>query len=304
MNMKKSFDILIIGGGVAGMSAAIYAKRRGKNVCIIEKFTLGGQVNTIPKIENFPSEVSIDGISLVQNFAMQIERLGVEVIYDDVQKVDYSGETKRVFGREDEYEAKSVILATGLTYVELGKNENDFLGRGVSYCAVCDANFFRGKDVCVASARGSGLKEALVLAEVCSHVTVLDSGDMSAYASANKNKKIDVLSNVQIEKVVGKDAVEGVEISILKAQKVGNGKTKTEHEKRILKTTALFVALGKKPDNTVFGGVKVDAKGFVITNEKMQTSIDGVFAVGDVRSKELKQIVTACSDGAIAGQFA
>lgn len=303
MNMKKSFDILIIGGGVAGMSAAIYAKRRGKNVGVIEKFTLGGQVNTIPKIENFPSEVSIDGISLVQNFAKQIESLGVEVIYDDIQKVDYSGLTKRVFGREDEYDAKSVILATGLTYVELGKNENDFLGRGVSYCAVCDANFFRGKDVCVASARGSGLKEALVLAEVCSHVTVLDSGDMSAYASANKNKKIEVLSNVQIEKVVGIDAVEGVEISVSTPSK-RKGETKAKLEKTNLQTAALFVALGKKPDNTVFGGVKVDAKGFVITNEKMQTSMDGVFAVGDVRSKELKQIVTACSDGAIAGQFA
>ncbi len=286
------------------MSAAIYAKRRGKNVAIIEKFALGGQVNTIPKIENFPSTISIDGVSLVQNFSKQIEGLGVEVIYDDIKKVDYEGEVKRVFGRKDEYCAKSVIIATGLTYVELGKNENEFLGRGVSYCAVCDAHFFRGKDVCVASKKGSGLKEALVLAEVCNHVSVLDSEDMSAYANVNKNKKIEVLSNVKIEKVVGKDVVEGVEVSILNADKSESDKSKIERERKVIQTDALFVALGKKPDKTVFGGVKVDSKGFVITNEKMQTSVSGVFAVGDVRSKELKQIVTACSDGAIAGQFA
>lgn len=333
MNMKRNFDILIIGGGVAGMSAAIYAKRRGKTIAIIEKFSLGGQVNTIPKIENFPSIASIDGFSLAQNFAKQIENLGVEVIYDDIQKVNYLGRVKRVFGRENEYEAKSVILATGLSYVELGKNENEFLGRGVSYCAVCDAHFFRGKHVCVASKRGSGLKEAFVLAEVCESVTILDSGDMSAYAKANKNPKIQVLSNVNIEKVLGKNVVEGVEVSIMecceeekkKAKKTNVNlemcndmnvniakpcdKTKTakrneQIEKKVIKTDALFVALGKKPDKIVFGGVKVDAKGFVVTDEKMQTSINGVFAVGDVRSKELKQIVTACSDGAIAGQFA
>ena len=273
------------------MSAAIYAKRRGKNVVLIEKLALGGQVNTIPKIENFPSISTTDGISLVQKFSKQVEGLSIEIVYDTIQKVDYVSQVKTLFGQKDKYKANSVIIAKGLSYIELGKNENDYVGKGLSYCAVCDANFFKGEKVCVASKNGSGLKEAVVLSEVCEKVTVLDSGDMSIYAQVNKNPKIEVLSNVEIEKLIGKDLLTGVEI-------VQNG------EKQIISCKGLFVALGKKPDQTVFGGVKVDQNGFIITDENMRTSMKGVFAVGDVRSKVLKQVVTACSDGAIAGQLA
>lgn len=292
--MNKTFDIVIIGGGVAGMTAAVYAKRRGKSVCLIEKFSLGGQVNTIPKIENFPSFAQIDGFTLAQNFANQIEHLNIEVVHDDIQKVDYSKAEKAVFGKKNTYLAKSVIIASGLSYVELGLNENEYLGKGASYCAVCDANFFKGEVVCVASKNGSGLKDALVLAEVCSKVTVLDSGDMTKFAQANKNKKIEVVSNCKITKLIGEDVLTAVEFE-------HNAKT---DDKQTIKTSALFIALGKKPDSTVFGGAKVDKSGFIVTNENMRTTIPGVFAVGDVRSKVLKQIVTACADGAIAGQNA
>ncbi len=308
----KKFDILIIGGGVAGMSAAIYAKRRRKNVAILERMALGGQVNEIPKIENFPSVSSIDGQSLAQQFSKQIEYLGVDVIYDDIQRVDYDHPEKRIFGKNAEYVAKSVIIATGVSYVELGKNEKDFLGKGASFCAVCDANFFKGVEVCVASKNGSGLKDALFLTELCSKVTVLDSEDMVAYAQANKNKKLEVISNVNIEQLLGEDILSGVQVSIRDKKKESqmtaeSGKNKEmvfSVEYRVVPTSALFIELGKKPDGKVFGGVKVDEKGFVVTDENMRTSIDGVFAVGDVRSKMLKQIVTACSDGAIAGQQA
>ena len=210
----KEFDILIIGGGVAGMSAGIYAKRRGKNVAILEKLTLGGQVNEIPKIENFPSISSIDGFSLARQFVKQIEFLGVEVICDDVLNVDYSHDEKKVFGKNSQYSAKSIIIATGVSYIELGRNEKDYLGKGASFCAVCDANFFKGKEVCVASKNGSGLKDAMFLAEICPKVTVIDSGDMTTYALANKNKKIEVLSNAKIENLVGDELLNGVQVCI------------------------------------------------------------------------------------------
>lgn len=306
--MNKTFDIVIIGGGVAGMTAAVYAKRRGKSVCIIEKFSLGGQVNTIPKIENFPSFAQIDGFTLAQNFANQIEHLNIEVVHDDIQKVDYSKAEKAVFGKKNTYLAKSVIIASGLSYVELGLNENEYLGKGASYCAVCDANFFKDEAVCVASKSGSGLKDALVLAEVCSKVTVLDSGDMTKFAQANKNKKIEVISGAKITKLIGKDALQGVEFKQSKSALTEANKTKKvapeKETQQKIAAKGLFIALGKKPDSTVFGGVKVDKSGFIVTDENMRTTIPGVFAVGDVRSKVLKQIVTACADGAIAGQNA
>ncbi len=287
----KMYDVLIIGGGVAGMSAAIYAKRRGKNVAIIEKFTLGGQVALLNRIENFPSQEEIDGFSLSQMFAKQIKHLEIEVIYDNITKVDFSGENKILYGKT-EYLCKSVIIATGLSSVELGKNENEYLGRGVSYCAVCDANFYKNQIVCVASKNGSGIKGALDLAGVCSKVVVLDSGDMSKYASVNKNEKIEVVSNVEIEKVEGKDVLNKVV-------------AKVKGKEEVFDTSALFIELGKKPKTDIYKGIlDMDERGFIKTDSNMRTSINGVFAVGDVRNGFLKQIVTGCSDGAIAGQLA
>ena len=289
--MEKKFDVLIIGGGVAGMTAGIYAKRRGRNVAIIEKFTLGGQVLSLNRIENFPSQSEIDGLTLGQMFAKQVKHLGIGVILDDIEKVDFTGKEKILFGKKQTYRAESVIIATGLASVPLGKNEDDFLGRGVSFCAVCDANFYKGKDVCVASKGGSGIKGALDLAGVCSKVTVLDSQDMSKFASNFKNPKIEVVSNVEIEKVEGSDTVEGVLAKL-------NGKEK------LFKTSALFVELGKRPKTDIFKRVlDLDDRGFIKTDANMQTSQENVFAVGDVRSGFLKQIVTACGDGAIAGQL-
>ena len=290
--MKEIYDVLIIGGGVAGMTAAIYAKRRGKNVAIIEKFALGGQVVSLTRIENFPSQSEIDGLSLSQMFSKQIKHLDVKVVFDDINKVDFSDKEKVLYGKKGQYCAKSIIIATGLSSVELGKNENEFLGRGVSYCAVCDANFYKNQTVCVASKGGSGIKGALDLAEVCSKVIVLDSGDMKRYASVNKNPKIQVFSNVEIEKVEGKDVVDSVEVKIA-----------GEDEK--IETSALFVELGKKPKTEIYQNVlELDDKGYIKTDANMRTSVDGVFAVEDVRCGFLKQIVTACSDGAIAGQLA
>lgn len=286
----KIYDALIIGGGVAGISAAIYAKRRGKNVAIIEKFTLGGQVVSLNKIENFPSQAEIDGFSLSQMFLKQVKHLDIEVIHDDIKKVDFSKDIKVLYGKT-EYMGKSVVIATGLSSVELGKNENEFFGRGVSYCAVCDANFYKNQVVCVASKNGSGIKGALDLAEVCSKVIVLDSGDMSKYASVNRNEKIEIVSNVDIERVEGKEVLNKVVVNIAGKQEE-------------LTASALFIELGKKPKTDIYKDfLDLDNNGFIKTDANMRTSIKGVFAVGDVRNGFLKQIVTGCSDGAIAGQL-
>ncbi|MBP3431328.1 MAG: FAD-dependent oxidoreductase [Clostridia bacterium] len=289
--MEKIYDVLIVGGGVAGMTAAVYAKRRGKKVAIIEKFALGGQVLSLNKIENFPSQTEIDGFTLSQMFANQIRDLDIPVLRDSVVSVDLSTAEKVIFGKSDTYKAKSVIIATGLSSVSLGVGEDKFLGSGVSYCVVCDANFFKGKNVCVASKNGSGIKGAMELAEICSHVTVLDSEDMSLYAAHNKNSKIKIISNAVITGVEGENFLEKVLF-------------KVAEEEKTIKTAALFVELGKKALTDIFAGVLKDEKGFIITNENMETSIKDVYSVGDVRANVLKQIVTACSDGAIAGQNA
>lgn len=279
--MDKNFDVLIIGGGVAGMSAAVYAKRRGKSVAIIEKFSLGGQVLTIENIRNFPSQSSISGGDLVKQFVKQIEDLQVDVIFDDVQKIDYS--FKCVFGKKDTYTAKQLILATGLSYIPLGLNEDDFLGKGVSFCAVCDGYFFKNKDVCVASQNGSGFKAATYLANICKSVTLVDTEKLPV-----KHEKIKILGGAKIVELSGTDALKEIRIEL-------GGKKQT------IKTDGLFIELGKQPDKKLFDGLKLDANGFIITDENMKTSVEGVWAAGDVRSKRLRQIVTACSDGAIAG---
>ncbi len=287
----KEFDVLVLGGGAGGMMSAVYAKRRGLDVAIIESMMLGGTLWQIEKIENFPSYAEVSGAELAENFIKQIKHLGVEVINDEVLDVDFSAEKKVLVGKKEKYQAKSVIIASGLSYNKLGSNEEDFLGRGVSYCAVCDANFYKNKDVAVASKKGSGIKGALELANICKSVTILDSEDMSMYAKHNKNDKIKVLSLVKELKVEGKNFVEGVTFTV-------------EGDEKSLPTSALFVELGKKPNTSLFKDLKLDENGYILTNEYMETSIKGVFAVGDIRAGKLKQLVCACSDGAIAGQNA
>lgn len=288
---RKEFDILIVGGGVAGMSAAVYAKRRGKNVAIIEKMGLGGTVVTLNRIENFPSYAKVDGFTLSQNFAAQVKALEVPIIFDEILAAELAGTQKVLKGKKAEYIADGVIIATGLSNTTLGVNEEEFVGKGVSYCVECDANLFKGKDVCVASKNGSGLFAANKLAKICGkQVFVIDSGDLSVYAAANKNPQIEVVSGAEIIKLFGKDALSGVCVKV-------NGQTKQ------IITDALFIELGRYAKTEIFKGLKLDAKGFIETDQNMQTNLADVFAVGDVRAGVMKQIVTAANDGAIAGNL-
>ena len=286
--MEKIYDVLILGGGVAGMTAAVYAKRAGKSVAIVEKSMLGGQILQLEKIENFPSQREIDGITLAGMFSKQVKALDIEVIKDEIMSVDFSVEIKQLFGKKEVYSTKNVIIATGISTRKLGVGEDNLLGQGVSYCAVCDGNFFKGKEVCVASQKGSGIKDALYLCNIASKVTLLDTEDMSIYASVNKNAKLEIISNCKIQ-TIEKDK-EGLEL-----------KVKINGAEKDLNADGLFVELGKIPATEIFEGqVELDAKGFVKANENMETSAKGVYVAGDVRNGMLKQIVTACADGALA----
>lgn len=283
------FDVLIIGGGVGGMSTAVYAKRRGERVAIIERLALGGQALMLERIENFPSEAEIDGVGLVEKFKKQLKHLGVEIIFDEVKKIEKRDENFVLVGKKSNYETKKVVLATGISNKTLGVGEEKFLGAGVSYCAICDANFFKGKEVCVASKNGSGYGETKILSKVCSKVTLIDSEDVSKLEKANLIKNIDFVSNANIVGVSGDGVLKSVEI-----EKDGESVT--------LDTSALFIAIGKEPNSSLLKDIsKLDQNGFVVTDENMTTSTSGVFAVGDVRNGVLKQIVTACADGSIAG---
>lgn len=289
---NEVFDILILGGGVAGVTASVYAKRRNKKVAIVEEMLIGGQLASINEIENFPSYDKVTGFELMQNFQKQVKYNEIPVFSDVIEKVDFSKDIKVVFGKRNKFFAKSVIIATGLTYKKLGKNEDEFLGRGVSYCAICDANFYKNQEVAVVSKKGSGILGALQLADVCKKVYFLDSEDMTIYAKACPKKNIEVISNVEIINILGEGKVDEVEF------KVNDNVEK-------LKLSALFIELGKRPLTDIYKSVlKLDDNGYIVTNEKMETSVKGVFACGDIRAGVLKQLVSACADGAIAGQFA
>ncbi len=285
---REIYDILIIGGGVAGMTAAIYAKRRNKKVAIIEPYILGGQLAQIERIDNFPSYSLVSGFELMTNFQKQVKNFDIEVIRDEVLKVDFA-EIKTLTGRKQAYSAKSVIIATGLTNNKLGKNEDEFLGRGTSYCVTCDANFYKNQVVAVASKKGSGVVGALELADICKKVYLLDSEDMDIYAKNCPKKNIEVCSLVHIERLEGDNKLEKIVFA--------------DGEK--IEASALFVELGKQPQTDMFKGVlSLDEQGYILTNDKMETSVKGVFACGDIRANTLKQLVVACGEGAIAGQNA
>ncbi len=232
---KEVFDILIIGGGVAGITASIYAKRRNKKVAIIEPFLLGGQLAQIEKIENFPSYEVISGFELMQNFQKQVQNFGIKVISDEITDVKFT-KLKELVGKKQTYYAKSVIIATGLSSNKLGKNEDEFLGRGVSYCVTCDANFYKNQVVAVASRKGSGILGALELSDICEKVYLLDSEDINKYAENCPKKNIEVCSNVHIEKLVGENKLEKIELE----------------NADFLAVSALFIELGKKPQTEMF----------------------------------------------------
>jgi thioredoxin reductase (NADPH) len=289
------YDIVIIGGGPAGLTAGIYVKRAMLNAVLLEKMGIGGQIIVTDKVENFPGFLEISGADLAAKFEEQARKFGLEMKgMAEVDSIEDKGNIKIIKTTEGNIETRSVIIASGTTPKRLGaKGEVELTGRGVSYCATCDGFFFKEKEVIVIGGGDSAITEAIYLTKLAKKVTVVHRRNELRAEKINQehafsNPKISFIWDSVLEQIVGKNVVEKV---ILK-----NLKTNTTSE---VKTDGVFIYVGLIP-NTKFAGVKKDEWGFIIANAKMETSVKGIFVAGDCRVTPLRQITTAVGDGAIA----
>jgi len=294
--MPLESDILIIGGGPAAMTAALYSLRAGRSVRMIEKENFGGQIADSPRVENFPSLKSISGLEFSSNLFDQVTSLGAEFELDEAQKIEKDGDVFLVKGSSNEYRAKSVIIATGVKHRHLNiAGEDKYLGHGVSYCAVCDGPFYAGKPVMVIGDANSALQYAILLASQCPHVDVVTLFD-KFFADDVLVKGLLSLRNVTITH----------NMSSLSFNGDGKNLTSVSFENTVSKErtdiacAAAFVAIGQLPDNDRFANLVELKKGFILTDETMATKTPGLYAAGDCRDKKVRQLTTACSDGAIA----
>ncbi len=295
------YDTIIIGGGPSGMTAAIYASRARLKTLLIEKAGCGGQIAITDHLENYPGfEEGINGFELAVKMEKQAKTFGTEIIYGEVSSLQLTGETKKiVLTNNKEYETKTVIIASGANFRKLGcPGEKEFIGKGVSYCATCDGPFFRNKEIAVVGGGDSALQEALYLTKFASKVNLIHRRNEFRAAKILQEKvlaetKINVIYDTVVEEIVG-NPVTSVESIKLKNAKTG--------EFSNIAVNGIFVFVGWLP-NTSFlkeSGIKLNDNGYIVTDDNMSTSIDGVFACGDVREKLLRQVVTACGDGATA----
>ena len=299
----KTYDVIILGGGPAGLAAAIYAGRAMLSAAVVERSLLGGQILLTGEIANYPGVVEAEsGYSLMERFENSAKYFGAEFIYDTVERLELSGNIKTLFGQTGEYGAKTVILATGARPRKAGvPKEDDYVGKGVSYCATCDGAFFRGKDVFVVGGGDTAVEEAGYLTKFARKVTLIHRRDE---LRASKHVQERAFANEKIEFVWDTTLVELRGDGLLREIEVENVKTGA---KSVLSSSVegenigLFVLIGIEPNNSLFKGVtELDEQGFVVTDESMRTGIDGVYAAGDIRKKSLRQVVTAAADGAIA----
>lgn len=285
---RKNYDIVIIGAGIAGLTAAVYAARSGRRTCVIEKAAAGGRILGADRVDNYPGMPNASGFEITDKARVQAESFGAEIIYDAAVSVDFSGRKKIIRLTSGEIECGAVILAMGTGARPLGiERETELIGSGVSYCATCDGAFFKNKNVMVAGAGKSAADDVNYLSPIAKKVYVIGGKKLPPFSQKN----VERIENAHITELCGTPLSE-VAVSI-------NG-----CERRI-SVSGLFVALGSAPDTLWLGGaVRLDEKGYIITDENMATSAEGVFAAGDVRKKELRQLVTAAADGAIAATYA
>lgn len=294
--MVKQYDIVIVGAGTAGLSAAIYAVRAGKSVIVLEATTHGGQIVNTPEVENYPGIQKISGFEFANNLYKQAKSLGAEVIYEKVIDIEVNGEEKIVHTTKEDYQAKAVILATGAKNRPLGlEHEKEWIGAGISYCAICDGMFYRGKDVAVAGGGNTALENAIFLTNYCRKVYLIHRrdafrGEEKLLQTLKEKPNVEFVLNANITRLIGEDGVDGVEVE-----------DKNTHEKRIIDVMGLFVAIGQMPENSEFiNVVDLDKGGYIEAKEDCKTKTKGIFTAGDCRTKKVRQLATAASDGAIA----
>lgn len=290
-----NYDIVIIGAGTAGLTAAIYAARAGKKVLILENEGIGGQIATSPKVENYPGFHEISGMEFSDKLYSQADALGVELELDRAEKIIDNGETKTVKTEYSEFTCKAVIIATGVKHRHLGiEAEEKYMGRGVSYCAVCDGAFYKGKDVAVVGGGNSAVQSAIMLSNICNKVYLIHRRDefrcekkLSDEVRAIEN--IELVLNSTVKDLEG----EGKLSAIVTENK--NGEIKT------INAEGLFVLVGQIPENSAFSDlITLDESGYIVAGEDCKTNIEGVFAAGDCRTKEIRQLTTAAADGSVA----
>ena len=293
------YDIIIVGGGTAGLSAAIYGVRAGKKVLILEKDVYGGQIINSPEVENYPGIKKISGVEFARGLYEQATSLGAEFQRGQVTHIEENGAVKEVHVAGSDgtvYEGRSVILATGVKNRPLGvEREKELTGMGVSYCATCDGMFFRGREVAVVGGGNTALEDAIFLSNNCSKVYLIHRrdkfrGEDSQVKILEKKENVEFVFNSVVTKLNGDDMLESV---MLKDTLTG--------EERELPVSGLFVAIGKISNNDDFQEfVKLDETGYVSAAEDCKTDVEGVFAAGDCRTKAVRQLATAAADGAVA----
>lgn len=290
------YDIIIVGAGPAGLTAAIYARRADKKVLVLERGTFGGQITYSPKIENYPGFNQISGNELAERLMDQALSLGAEIEMTEVTGVIDNNGVISVSCEDGDYIAKSVIIATGSKHRQLGlDNEEEFIGNGISFCAVCDGAFYAGKTVAVIGGGNSALVEAVMLADTCEKLYIVQNLDFltgeEKLANILKSKdNVEIIYSTVVDALVGNDELNAI---ILKNDKTG--------EKTRLDIDGMFVAIGQVPENEIFRDVTdINERGYIVAGEDCLTKTAGLFVAGDCRTKTIRQISTACSDGAIA----
>ena len=288
------YDIIIIGAGPAGLTAAIYGRRANKNVLVLEAKVYGGQIVNTNKIDNYPALPGISGFDFATNLYNQVINMGCDVKFEKVIKIDLNN-NKKVITENNEYTGRSIILATGSDKRTIGlENEEKLVGKGISYCATCDGNFFKDMDVAIYGGGSTALDDALYLSNICKKVYLVHKreefkGNESKLEELKNKENVTFILNSKVTKLIGEEKLESIEI------------TDKDNTITTIDVSALFVDIGQVPETANFVNlIDLDEKGYAISGEDMKTKIPGIYVAGDMRKKSLRQLVTAVNDGAIA----
>ncbi|HBI52388.1 MAG TPA: thioredoxin-disulfide reductase [Ruminococcaceae bacterium] len=290
------YDIIIIGAGPAGLTAAIYARRASKSVLVLEALSYGGQIINTPDIENYPAAMHISGYDFATKVYEQAQELGAEFVFEKAVGIKDNGDTKEVITDDNTYTAKAVIIATGSENRKLGvENEDKLVGRGISYCATCDGAFYRGKKVAVVGGGNTALEDALYLADLAETVYLIHRrdafrGDEATVNALKERDNVKFIYNSNVTKLIAEKRLTAIEVT-----------DKNTQEVTTIELNGLFVAVGRIPENQNFAQlIKLDDSGYVSAGEDCITNVPGFYAAGDNRTKSVRQLVTAAADGAVA----
>ncbi len=289
------YDVIIIGAGPAGLTSAIYARRANKNVLVLEAKNYGGQIINTLDIENYPVEEHISGFDFATKLYNQVKNLGAEVVFEKVVAIKDLGNEKEVETTKNTYKAKTIIIATGSENRKLGlANEDELVGKGISYCATCDGAFYKKKVVAVVGGGNTALEDALYLSDIVEKVYLIHRrdefrGEESTVNLLKEKANVEFIYNSTITKLNANERLESIEVTNK------DGSTKT------IEVNGLFIAVGRIPENQNFAKlIKLDEAGYIVAGENCHTNVEGIFVAGDNRVKDVRQLVTATSDGAVA----